>query len=176
MAVITETKNNTIADGIGQVGSAVNTKHYGYMIPAASTSGTDTTPADGRTYVTAIMLPANVTITGISYLIGTVGGTDKAIAILFSAAGAVLAYSALAGVTVGTTATMQQLPFTAAYTAPGPGQYFVGIVMNGTTARIRTQIFGDHPAGYFDQTFGAPVAITPPTTFTTARSPIVMTY
>lgn len=174
---INEIKNTTIPDGVGQVGSAVNNRHYAYMVPAATTSGTNTTPTNKRVQVTAIMLPANVLVTGISYLIGDVGGTDSVIAMLFNAAGAVLATSALAGTTVGTTATMQHLALTAAYTAKGPGLYFIGIQMNGTTARMRTQTFGDHPTMISNQTtFGTPEAITPPTTFTADYGPVVMTY
>ncbi len=149
--------------------------YAGGVVPIVTTQGTDTTPVDGRIYLCELRIPQNTPLTGLAYLIGSVGGTNSAIALLFNSAGVLVANSALAGVTVGTTATMQRLPFTAVYTA-APGVYFVGIQMNGTTARIRTQVFGDHDTGSVDQTFGTPVTITPPSAFATVKAPLAMTY
>lgn len=144
--------------------------------PATTTTGTDTTGIANQIWAGELRVFANTLITGISYLIGSVGGTDKAIAILFDASGNVLANSAVAGTTVGTTATMQRLALVTAFQAP-PGLYYVGIQTNGTTAKIRTQAFGDHNAGVVTgQTFGTPAAITPPSTFTASSGPIAMTY
>lgn len=144
--------------------------------PASLTGGTDTTGVASAIWVTEHQIEKNTLITGISYLIGTVGGTDKAIAILYSSSGAVLATSALAGVTVGTLATFQRLAFTTPFQA-GPGQYYIGIQTNGTTAHIRTQAGGDHATGEITgQTFGTPTAITVPTTFTVSNGPYVMSY
>lgn len=148
-----------------------------YSGAVSLTAGTDTTPVAGTVYVGELFVPANATLTGIGYLIGSVGGTDKAIAALYNSAGAVVANSALAGVTVGTTATYQELPFTAPYAAVGPGQYWVSISMDGTTARLRTI-----PAGAILPTtlaagvFGTLAAITPPTTFTAANAPVAYSY
>jgi hypothetical protein len=150
--------------------------YAGGVAPLAATSGTDTTPADGKVFISAIQVPHTMSITGISYLIGSVGGTDKAIAILFDSDGNVVANSATAGTTVGTAANFQRLAFTEAYTAKGPGLYYVGIVMDGTTARLRTHAAGDHPTDSVSQTFGTPVAITPPTTFTADEGPIAVLY
>jgi len=177
MAVTSEIKNITISDGIGQATASQNTRVYAYTVPSATTSGTDTTPTANRVYTTAIFIPANMTLTGLSYLIGSVGGTDLAIAMLFNSEGVLVANSAVAGATVGTTATMQHLAFTAPYAAKGPALYFAGIQVNGTTCRLRTQVFGDHPTAIFAQTWATPVSMTSvPTTFTTAYGPIVMTY
>lgn len=164
------------ASGINPGSGVFKSMYTGGVAPLAATSGTDTTPANGKVFISAIQVPHNMTITGISYLIGSVGGTDKAIAILFDSSGAVVANSAVAGVTVGTAATFQRLPFTTAYATKGPGLYFVGIVMNGTTARLRTHAAGDHPTDSVSQTFGTPVAITPPTTFTADEGPIAVLY
>jgi hypothetical protein len=43
-------------------------------------------------------------------------------------------------VTVGTANTYQELPFTAPLEILAPGKYFLGVMMNGTTARIRTAL------------------------------------
>jgi hypothetical protein len=144
--------------------------------PATNTTGTDTAGIIGTVWVSAINIPAPITVTGISYLIGSVGGTDKAIVFVFDSAGNVLATSALAGTTVGTTATMQRIALNAPLPLNAPGLYFIGVQTNGTTARIRTQAFGDYPVASISQTFGTPVAITVPTTFTASYGPIASTY
>jgi hypothetical protein len=147
----------------------------------AETSGTDTTPANNTQFVTSIFLPANMTLTGASYLIGSVGGTDRVYAVLYSSAGAVLANSTLGsgGTVVGTAANVQQLAFTATYAALGPRMYYVGISMNGNTARLRTvpvHTQGSLWGNSVSQTHATVAAITPPTTFTDAKLPIVSLY
>lgn len=149
--------------------------YAGEVVPATLTGGTDTAGIAGQVWIGELRVGRNALLTGLSYLIGSVGGTDKAIAFLFNSAGVVVATSALAGTTVGTAATFQRLAFIAAYQA-APGLYYVGIQYNGTTAKLRTQAAGDHNTGVASQTFGTPVAITPPSTFTAANAPIVMTY
>jgi len=150
--------------------------YAGEFVPQTTTTGTDTAGVATQIWVGELRIGSNTLLTGLSYLIGSVGGTDKAIAILYDSAGNVLANSALAGTTVGTTATMQRLPFVTAYAA-GPGLYYVGISTNGTTAKLRTQAFGDTNAGVITgQTFGTLAAITPPSTFTASQAPVVMTY
>jgi hypothetical protein len=163
--------------GTGQTPGLIGTHKYSLGgPPATQTSGTDTVGVAQQIWLTEHVVEKNTLITGISYLIGSVGGTDKAIAILFSASGAVLATSALAGTTVGTAATFQRLAFTTPFQC-GPGLYYIGIQTNGTNAHIRTQAGGDHNTGVVStQTFGTPVAVTPPTSFTTANGPYVMTY
>lgn len=145
------------------------------------TDGTDTTPVNGTRYSCSIFIPHSLTLTGIAYLIGTVGGTDKVIAELKNAAGVNLATSALAGATVGTLATFQQVAFTATYSVLGPAWYFLTLQFNGTTARFRTipanlgisQVaLTQSVAG----TFGTTANITAPTTFTAGVGPIAFTY
>lgn len=152
--------------------------------PIAATSGTDTTPVDGTQYVTSLFIPVNKTLTGISYLIGSVGGTNRAYAVLYSATGAVLANSVLTsgGTVVGTAANQQALAFTSTYASKGPQLYFVGISINGNTARVRT-IPAHTQSGLFGgtvaQTHGSSptvAAITAPSTFTADQAPIVFAY
>lgn len=168
----------TLTAGIAQ---AVAPHGFANWQPVAATSGTDTTPASGTQFVTSVFVPANKTLTGVSYLVGSVGGTDKAYAVLYSASGAVLANSTLAssGTTVGTLATQQTLAFTSTYACKGPAMYYVGISMNGTTARLRTvpaHCQGGIFAGSVSQTHGTVAAITVPTTFTADKAPVVFLY
>lgn len=149
--------------------------------PIAATSGTDTTPASGTQFVTSIFLPWNMTITGISYLIGSVGGTDRVYAALYDSSGALLANSTLAssGTVVGTAANVQALALTTAYAAKGGRRYFIGISMNGNNARLRT-VPAHTQAGLFggqvSQTHGTVAAITAPSTFTADKAPVVFVY
>ena len=149
--------------------------------PSAATSGTDTAFANGTQFVTSIFIPVNKTLTGVGYLVGSVGGTDKVYAVLYDSAGAVLANSTLAssGTTAGTAAEIQTLAFTATYAAKGPGTFYIGISANGNTAKIRTviaQVQGELLAGSVSQTHGTVAAITAPTTFTADKAPICFVY
>jgi hypothetical protein len=149
--------------------------------PTVATSGTDTTPASGTQFVTSLYIPASMTLTGVSYLIGSVGGTDKVYAVLYGPTGAVLANSSLAssGATVGTAATQQTLAFTATYAVKGPGRFYIGISMNGATARLRTvlaQCQAGILGGTVTQVHGTVAAITVPATFTADQAPIVFVY
>jgi hypothetical protein len=148
---------------------------------ATATSGTDTAFADGTQFVSSIWLPVNKTLTGVGYLIGSVGGTDKVYAVLYDADGAVLANSSLTGggATVGTAAQTQTLAFTSTYAAVGPRMYYVGISANGATAKLRTvpaytavSLF----AGSVAQVHGTVAAITEPTTFTADKAPFCWVY
>jgi hypothetical protein len=145
----------------------------------AATSGTDTACTNGTAYVGSVFLPMNATVTGIQYLIGSVGGTDKVIASLHSSTGALLANSATAGATVGTAANLQQVAFTATYNAVGPAFYFVALTFNGTTAKFRS-VPAFTNAGVIGngvtQTFGTPAAFTAPTTFTADKVPVASLY
>jgi hypothetical protein len=155
-----------------------------YTALGSLTGGTDTTPADGRYHLCSIFLPHNMILTGIGYLIGSVGGTDKVIVSLFDADGKQLAYSTLAGTTVGTTATMQSVAFTAPVQVAGPGWYLLGVQMNGTTARLRTiptalGISQTANARSLSATFGTAGDISAanvPTTFTADVGPVAFTY
>ena len=165
--------------GTGGITPITAFKHTyaGGVAPVATTSGTDSAAANGKLYISEIFVPANFTATGIAFNLGSVGGTDKVVVILFDSTGAVVANSALdSSVTAGTTATFQLVPFTATYAVKGPGQYFVGVVFNGNTAKIRTHAAGAHVTQTASQTFNTPVAITPATTFTADVGPYATLY
>jgi hypothetical protein len=144
------------------------------------TDGTDTTPVNGTRYWCSVYIPHNVTLTGIGYLIGTVGGTNTVMVELKNAAGVSLANSITGGTTVGTLATFQQVAFTATYTVIA-GWYYLCVQFNGTTARFRTipanlGISQVAITGSAAGTFGTVAAITPGTTFTAGVGPIAFTY
>lgn len=172
---LTVTGASTLTGGIAQ---AVAPSGFANWQPIAATSGTDTAFADGTQFVTSLWVPVNFTITNISYLIGSVGGTDKVYAVLYDASGTNLANSSLTGggATVGTAANIQTLALTATYAAKGPAMYYVGISANGATAKLRT-VPAHCQAGLFAgsvaQAHGTVAAITEPTTFTADKAPVV---
>lgn len=142
-----------------------------------ATAGTDSACTNGTVYYSSLWLPCKMTLTGISYMVGSVGGTDKVIVTLHDSTGAVVANSAVAGTTVGTAANMQSVDFTATYAA-NSGRYYIGVTFNGTTAKFRTYpIPGSKAfAGSATQTFGTTAAFTPPGTFTADKGPIGGVY
>ena len=144
--------------------------------PQTTTTGTNVTPVSGTVYVSELFIPTRMRLTGIAYSIGTVGGTDKAIAILWDAAGNAVAYSATAGTTVGTAATFQSLDFTSTVNVYGPALYYAGVMVNGTTCRLRTHAAGAHFTKSATGTFGTIPTLTVPTSFSADTGIIACTY
>lgn len=159
--------------GVNSIG-ALTVFHSGEAAPMTTTTGTDTTPVVTETYVARVFLPVNVTLTGVSILNGS-AVAGNVMVILYDAAGVPVAQSAStaqAGV-----AGYQQIPFTAAYQAQGPGRYFVGVQFNNVAARFRTHILGNFSVfKKTGETFGTATTLTPVSTFTTGVGPIASTY
>lgn len=156
-------------------------RNIGTWQPIAATSGTDTACTNGTAYTGSIFIPANCTVTGVQYLVGSVGGTDKVIASLHNSTGTLLANSALAGATVGTAAQVQQVALTATYAAVGPAWYHLALTFNGTTAKFRSvPAYCDAGSGVVGngvtQTFGTAATFTAPTTFTADKVPVASIY
>jgi len=149
--------------------------------PIAATSGTDTACTNGTAYVGLVFTPRGCTITGIQYLVGSVGGTNSVIVSLHALDGSLLANSALAGTTVGTAAQAQQVAFTATYVLTGPAYLWLALTFNGTTAKFRSvpahcQVGSGVIGNGVTQTFGTAAAFTAPTTFTADKVPVASIY
>ena len=170
----------TITTLTGSIAGGIPRNVGTWPVPTA-TSGTDTACSNGTAYVGSVFLGANATVTGIQFLVGSVGGTDKVIVSLHSKTGAALANSTTAGVTVGTAAQLQQVAFTATYAATGPAWYFIALTFNGTTAKFRSvPAYCDAGSGVIGngvtQTFATVAAFTAPTTFTADKVPVASLY
>lgn len=148
------------------------------LCPAVGTVGNNTTPSNGARWWAEIDLLHSCVLTGIQYLIGGTGGTDKVIVELHDAAGTLLATSDLAGVLVGTLNTLQAVPFTVPAQINGPGRYFIALQFNGNTARFQTHTLAGNQliTGTAAGTFGTSASIIPGTTFTANQGPIAGTY
>lgn len=147
-------------------------------VPTTSTAqGTDTAGVAGRLFVTDLYLPIGCTLTGIAWLVGSVGGTDKVIIALWSANGEVLATSNLAGVTVGAAGSAQNVNFTSSKSISGPTMVAVGVQLSGSTAKLRTAPFPAVCSTIVEGSFGAiePLASFP-SGFGGSQAPIITTY
>ena len=169
---------STLTGGIVQ---ATAPHGFANWINATATTGTDTACANDTQFVTSIFVPVNKTLTGVTFLIGSVGGTDKVYVVLYDADGAVLANSSLTGggATLGTAAQTQAVAFTSTYAAKGPRLYYVGVSVNGSTGKLRTvpaYCSAGLFAGSVTQTHGTVAAITEPVTFTADKAPICFVY
>ena len=145
----------------------------GTAYTSLNTNGT--TVVAGTQYCTEIQLGYSKLATGLAILLGTTGGTDKHMVMLYDSGGNLLANSATAGVTAGSASTYEQISFTSPYYMVGPAQYFGCVQSNGTTATVRMLVTGTQDQYLTTSktgTFGTvPATITAPTTFTTAVGP-----
>jgi hypothetical protein len=150
--------------------------------PLAVATGTDVACSAGDRYWVELEIPHNATITGLSYLVGSVGGTDSVMVHLYNAAGTKVATSKKAGAAhgdlVGTAAELQSVAFTTPYAAVA-GKYFAAVQFNGTTAKFRAYLIpgskfvANTAVGTYDT---AVSGITPTTTFVASKGPIIATY
>ena len=146
-----------------------------------ATAGTDVACSDGARWWTEITIPYNVTLTGIFFLVGSVGGTDSVVVELHNSAGAVVASSVQGDTTiadiVGTAANIQKVPFYSTYAATA-GKYYIAVQFNGTTAKFRAYPIPGSAfiAATAAGTFKTGAAITPGTTFTADKGPMSGVY
>ena len=140
----------------------------------------------GTRYYSSFHIGVPALLTGISILLGATGGTDKWTAELFNSDGVLVATSDFAtGITAGTAATWQQLPFgvTASEAAVqvAAGDYFISLQSNGTTAKFAAYNAPTAPGGLVTGsqagtfTTQAPIS-TPSTTYTANLGPIALVY
>jgi len=139
-----------------------------------------------NTNISEVFVPGWNTWTGIGYLNGTGVGTDKAVVVLFDTNGKLIATSAVAGTTNAAGASVfEKVPFTVPVTLP-PGRYFMGLILDGTTVTPRHVLAANGAEPRCSQiatttSFAAALTtlaagITVPTTFTTAKAPIMELY
>ncbi len=182
-ATLTVTGLTTLTGGA--VLPSNSTVHWakGGAVTAVAT-GTDKACSNGARWWVELEIPYNITITGLAYLVGSVGGTDSVVVQLVNSTGVEVASSRLPtgntnrpAVIVGTAAQFQAVPFTTPYAAVA-GKYYAVVQFNGTTAKFRTYLIPGSKfiAGTAAGTWGTKANITPGTTFTADTGPVVMTY
>lgn len=175
---VSTTGVDTPVGGIAAAGGGAlkaNLIHSGGLPARVSTDGTDATPVITEVYYAQLQLPANMTVTGVAVMNGSVASGNLKVG-LFNSAGVLVATSASTAMS-GTDA-YQRVPFTATYSALGPATYYVGLLIDNTTARYNTHTFGDFVAAkQTGQVYATGfTTITLATTFTTALGPIASLY
>lgn len=136
--------------------------------------------------LTEIYVPFWNTWTGASILNGTTVGTDTQVYWLFNTSGYMVAYTTIAGTTNASASVFQKIAFNVPVTL-SPGRYFIGAQLSGNTATPRHVLaaFGAEPrcgvvaatasfAASLTALTAAPITV--PTTFTTAKAPIMQLY
>lgn len=152
-----------------------NLVHTGGMPARVATDGTDATPVITEVYYGQIFISANMTVTGVAIFNGSVASGNYKVG-LFNSSGALVATSA--STAMSGTDVYQRVAFTATYAALGPATYYVGLLIDNTTARYNTHTFGDFVAAkQTGQVYATGfTTITLATTFTTALAPIASLY
>lgn len=180
LAKVTETLGvtgaTTVTGGVVSSG-AVTGAWAGGFVPTAAADGTDTAVAEKKLFLASIFLPANKTLTGIGFMVGSVGAKGKVVLGLFNAAGEVLAKSTetTEGTTTGAAAAFQEVDFTATYAATGPRLYYIGVTGNNAEDKLRTIAVGGKTiyAGEVELAAKQVLAkVTAPTTFTASKGPV----
>ena len=143
---------------------------------SASSAFTNQTPVSTEFYVAEVLVPANMTITGVSVFNGTVASGNMKVG-LATSAGINVATSVSTAVS-GTNA-YQNVAFTGTYSAVGPATYYVEVFYDNNTTRANafTVAGGCGISKATTQVFATGfTTITPPTTFTTAIGPVASLY
>lgn len=186
--VVTITPATTVTGALTPTGGVVaaggfsiapNLIHTGGIPADVSTFGSELTIVNTELYVAQVFIPANCTVTGVSFMTGaTTDGNAKVM--LFDSTGARVAISASTDISGFTADTYNRVAFTGTYAAKGPATYYIGIICDTNTNIINTHTFGDFRAGKITGLVYATEAgyatITPPTTFTTALGPVASLY
>jgi hypothetical protein len=182
VALIKANASNQVVlpNGVGpSSGAAYPWRWVSDYVPATSTTGNNTTVTANSQYVGPVLLETNATITGVSYLTGTTGGTDKVIVALYNDAGTLVANSTVtgSGTTVGSGSTLQAVAFSGTYAATGPARYWVSVQYSGNTAKLQTVPIGTAFCASSTNATATPAAtITVPTSFNANVAPLASLY
>lgn len=153
--------------------------HTGSYSPDVAASGTDVTPAITETYYAAVLVPCNMTITGVRLLLGTATVGNAKVG-LFNSAGVLLKTSLSTDISAVTNDTYTQIAFTSGtYAAVGPATYYVGLLNDNTGNRFRALPFGAMACGKTTgETYatGFTTIASPSTVFVASQGPIATLY
>lgn len=177
---LTVTGATTVTGGVVSSG-AVTGVWAGGFVPTVATDGTDTAVAAKALFLSSIWLPANKTLTGVGFMVGSVGAKGKVVVGLFNAAGEVVAKSIETeeGTTTGAAAGFQEVDFTATHAATGPRLYYIGVTGNNAEDKLRTIAVGGKTIHAGEVTLAAKqvlAKVTAPTTFTASKGPVGYVY
>lgn len=154
-------------------GFSVSPRSFTQALPTlASISPNITT-----TYVTAIFVPVNGTLTGISIRNGGAVSGNVTVGLADSTGTPIAAAKSASTAQAGTSA-FQDVPFAAPYAAVGPATYYIQVQYSAAAAG-GTDVYATGTMGTTTQTggtFGTFVSFTPPTTFTVNAGVLAAVY
>ena len=180
MASTGTTKKITVAALTAQTVSGFTAFATGGLLGGLnSTSGSNTVGIAGQTFYAALWIPFGVTLTGLMFTTGNVGGTDNWIGALYGAAGgAPLANSSLAGIAAPSANTKKAFPFTGTLAVTGPAVYFAGLQTSGATARFLgfPNAVEGFVTGSAGGVFGTLPSLVPGTSYSPNVGPFASTY
>lgn len=171
----TPTGGIAAAGGFSAIPAGIHT--LGTMA-SVSTYGTDTTNVNTEAYISAIFVPANVSVTGLSVFNGSaVAGNIKAY--LFASDGTTAIGATASTAQTGTDAYQRMALVGGPIAVKGPATYYIAVTgdTNGGTQKLNTHTLGEGPAWKSTGlTYGTLASITPVTTFTTAVGCVASIY
>lgn len=169
----TPTGGIAAAGGFSQSPRTISTGNRG---ATSLTQGTDTAFVTTDTYIAEVFVEGNVTVTGVSVLMGSAAGTGNINVALANSSGVVVASSATT-TTSGTSTTFTKVPFSTPYSAVGPATYYILVQGSTTSDKIRTHAAGNFGASLkTSETYGTFTTVTAPTTFTANQGPVADLY
>jgi len=152
---------------------------FAEVIPFGSVAygslGNATTYVSGTTYISAVVVGADMTITNINCLNGGTVGTNSVIYTLYNSAGTKIAQTLNSGTATAGANAFQTIALTSPIALQGPSNYWISVQANGTTDNIRTiaaSTFVNARTGSATGVFGTLPAITAPTGFTANVGPL----
>lgn len=117
--------------------------HTGGEPAVAATDGNNSTPSITETYWSEVLVPCNMTITGVKVFNGSDVTGNMRISLADSTGTPIAA--ALTASTAGSgTDAYQTIPFASPYAAKGPATYYIGVQYSSATARYNTHTIGTH--------------------------------
>lgn len=173
VAYSTSSSGQGVPAAPGQTASA-RTIAVGDLVPAVSTDFTDSTPSATVVNIGEVLVPNNVTVTGVANFSGSVASGNLKVG-LADSTGAIVATSASTAM-VGTD-SYQRIPFTATV-ALLPGTYYILTFYDNATARYNSPPLGSFGAAQqTGQVYATGfTAITAPSTFVANVAPIASLY
>lgn len=143
--------------------------------PNVGPTPTASAPSITTTYITQIFVPANATLTGVSFRNNS--ATGNVTIGLADSTGAPIAAAKSASTAITVAGNYQDVPFAAPYAAVGPATYYVQAQFSSAGSSVFFYTVGSMGATtQTAQTYGTLTSFTPPTTFTTVSGVAVNVY
>lgn len=157
----------TPTGGIAAAGGFSGSPRIALQNSTGFTTTSTVTPSNTTTYISEIIVPYNVTLTGVQVRTGS-GAPGANITVgLADSTGAPIAAAKSASTAGGTASSTQLIPFAVAYAAVGPAKYFIMVQWDTAATSVASLLATGIMAtlAQTGQTYGTFASFTPPTAF-----------